>query len=138
MRLQPAFQVTYTTLFGFHCTFLFLRSSSIVPPILAHIFCNLMGVPRLSAELNWFPEHRRGACLFRFFSGDRLADLPYRHSNRIPAWHFGLRGRDALLVPRRREFLLVVSLVTLMVIVIIVSFIIKGISVDTKRQKHWF
>ncbi|ETW83755.1 hypothetical protein HETIRDRAFT_240649, partial [Heterobasidion irregulare TC 32-1] len=39
------FQFTYTTLFGFHCAFLFLRTNSVFPPIAAHVFCNLMGVP---------------------------------------------------------------------------------------------
>ncbi|KAG7445568.1 Abi-domain-containing protein [Guyanagaster necrorhizus] len=51
-----AFQMTYTTLFGFHCSYLFLRTGSIWPPITAHVFCNIMGVPGLQQELRHFPS----------------------------------------------------------------------------------
>lgn len=53
------FQFTYTTLFGFHCAFLFLRTGSVFPPIAAHVFCNLMGVPHYSSEIQWHPERRQ-------------------------------------------------------------------------------
>ena len=65
------FQFTYTTLFGFHCAFLFLRTNSVFPPIAAHVFCNLMGVPHYSSEVQWHPEKRQRTCqlfLFFFFS----------------------------------------------------------------------
>ncbi|KAK0462016.1 uncharacterized protein EV420DRAFT_1528346 [Desarmillaria tabescens] len=54
--LGIAFQMTYTTLFGFHCSYLFLRTGSIWPPITAHVFCNIMGVPGLPQELKHFPS----------------------------------------------------------------------------------
>ncbi|KAG8853660.1 hypothetical protein FRB96_008078 [Tulasnella sp. 330] len=38
-------QLTYTTLFGWFCAFLFLRTGSIYPVIFSHIFCNVMGLP---------------------------------------------------------------------------------------------
>ncbi|KAG8987590.1 hypothetical protein FRB93_004462 [Tulasnella sp. JGI-2019a] len=38
-------QLTYTTLFGWFCAFLFLRTESIYPVIFSHIFCNVMGLP---------------------------------------------------------------------------------------------
>ncbi|KAF9034393.1 CAAX protease self-immunity-domain-containing protein [Panaeolus papilionaceus] len=52
------FQFVYTTLFGIHTSYLFTRTGSIFPPISAHIFCNVMGVPELgydkqSAEREW-------------------------------------------------------------------------------------
>ncbi|KAK0202160.1 hypothetical protein DFS33DRAFT_1444023 [Desarmillaria ectypa] len=50
------FQMTYTTLFGFHCSYLFLRTGSIWPSITAHVFCNIMGVPGLQQELRHFPS----------------------------------------------------------------------------------
>ncbi|KAI0048073.1 Abi-domain-containing protein [Auriscalpium vulgare] len=56
--ISTLFQFTYTTLFGFHCAFLFLRSGSVFPPIAAHIFCNIMGVPQLGEELRWYPYRR--------------------------------------------------------------------------------
>ncbi|KAI0065973.1 Abi-domain-containing protein [Artomyces pyxidatus] len=57
--VMTLFQFTYTTLFGFHCAYLFLRSSSVFPPMIAHTFCNFMGVPQLQEELKWYPSHRR-------------------------------------------------------------------------------
>ncbi|KAH9965960.1 hypothetical protein BC827DRAFT_1369031 [Russula dissimulans] len=62
------FQFTYTTLFGFHAAFLFLRTSSLFPSIFAHTFCNMMGFPQLQDELRWFP-HRRRQLLFAYFAG---------------------------------------------------------------------
>ncbi|KAG9204857.1 hypothetical protein G6514_010091 [Epicoccum nigrum] len=45
--LQSLFQFTYTSLFGFFATFLYLRTGSVYTCILAHTFCNWMGLPRL-------------------------------------------------------------------------------------------
>ncbi|KAH9977809.1 hypothetical protein BGW80DRAFT_1284313 [Lactifluus volemus] len=57
--LLTLFQFTYTTLFGFHSAFLFIRTKSLLPSVSAHIFCNIMGVPQLQAELRMYPHHRR-------------------------------------------------------------------------------
>ncbi|KZV65651.1 Abi-domain-containing protein [Peniophora sp. CONT] len=62
--LNTLFQFTYTTLFGFHCAFLFYRTGSVVPPLIAHVFCNIMGVPQLPYELRQFP---RKAQQIKFF-----------------------------------------------------------------------
>ncbi|EDR01791.1 uncharacterized protein LACBIDRAFT_332961 [Laccaria bicolor S238N-H82] len=62
------FQLTYTSLFGFHTSFLFLRTGSILPPISAHIFCNVMGVPDLGWELGVF-RNRRGAIISAYVAG---------------------------------------------------------------------
>jgi prenyl protein peptidase len=44
--LQALFQFTYTSLFGFFATFLYLRTGNVYTCILAHTFCNWMGLPR--------------------------------------------------------------------------------------------
>ncbi|KAJ7107736.1 hypothetical protein C8R44DRAFT_885143 [Mycena epipterygia] len=52
------FQTAYTTLFGAHTSFLFLRTSSLVPPLVAHVFCNIMGVPQMGSEIAHFPARK--------------------------------------------------------------------------------
>lgn len=44
--LRSLFQFTYTSLFGFFATFLYLRTGNVFTCILAHTFCNWMGLPR--------------------------------------------------------------------------------------------
>ncbi|KAG5653161.1 hypothetical protein H0H81_002003 [Sphagnurus paluster] len=66
--LMSLFQLAYTTLFGFHCSYLFLRTASIYPPISAHVFCNIMGLPDLMWELREHP-HRRAAIIFMYVLG---------------------------------------------------------------------
>ncbi|KAK4968736.1 hypothetical protein LTR28_001637, partial [Elasticomyces elasticus] len=45
--LRSAMQFAYTSLFGFFATFLFLRTGNVWSVILAHSFCNWMGLPRV-------------------------------------------------------------------------------------------
>ncbi|KAF8650107.1 hypothetical protein AX16_005407 [Volvariella volvacea WC 439] len=66
--LGSAFQTLYTTLFGAYCSYLFMRTGSIWPPITAHIFCNFMGVPQLGYELEMNP-HRRKAIKTAYLIG---------------------------------------------------------------------
>lgn len=61
-------QLAYTTLFGFHCAFLFLRTGSIYPPLFSHMFCNFMGLPQIGYELQLFP-HRRAGIVFVYLLG---------------------------------------------------------------------
>jgi hypothetical protein len=35
----------YTSLFGAYSSYLFLRTGLVVGPLIAHVFCNLMGLP---------------------------------------------------------------------------------------------
>ncbi|KAJ7615502.1 hypothetical protein FB45DRAFT_244452 [Roridomyces roridus] len=56
--LGAVFQTAYTTVFGAHTSYLFLRTSSILPPLTAHIFCNIMGMPQIQDELRRFPKKR--------------------------------------------------------------------------------
>ena len=45
--VRALFQLIYTSLFGFFTTFLFLRTGNLYSCILAHSFCNWMGLPRV-------------------------------------------------------------------------------------------
>lgn len=44
--LRSLFQFTYTSLFGFFAAFVFVRTGNVWACILAHTFCNWMGLPR--------------------------------------------------------------------------------------------
>lgn len=47
---MAALQFVYTTVFGWYATFLFQRTGMVWAPLAAHILCNFMGFPRLSAR----------------------------------------------------------------------------------------
>lgn len=44
--LRTLFQFGYTSVFGFYAAFVFLRTGNLPAVILAHSFCNWMGLPR--------------------------------------------------------------------------------------------
>ncbi|XP_019703479.1 CAAX prenyl protease 2 isoform X3 [Elaeis guineensis] len=53
--LSPVFfslglQLGYTVIFGSYASFLFIRTGNLISPIVAHIFCNVMGLPTLSSS----------------------------------------------------------------------------------------
>ena len=52
--LRSTFQFAYTSLFGFFAAFVFLRTGNLFACILAHSFCNRMGVPRLWGRVGQF------------------------------------------------------------------------------------
>ncbi|EJD48336.1 hypothetical protein AURDEDRAFT_61361 [Auricularia subglabra TFB-10046 SS5] len=56
--LTCVIQLAYTTIFGAFCTFLLLRTGSVLPAIGSHMFCNLYGLPAPSAAAEEHP-HRR-------------------------------------------------------------------------------
>ena len=60
--IQPStvFQLAYTSVFGFHAAFLFLRTGSVLPPILSHIFCNIMGFPHPAEAVHRRPAQKYG------------------------------------------------------------------------------
>ena len=41
------FQFTYTTVFGWYVSYLFITTQTIWAPVIVHTFCNIMGLPRL-------------------------------------------------------------------------------------------
>lgn len=49
--LRTLLQLAYTSLFGFFASFLFLRTANLPAVVLAHSFCNLMGLPRFWGRL---------------------------------------------------------------------------------------
>ena len=53
-------QVGYTSVFGVFSTFLFVRSGHLVSPVLAHTYCNILGLPPLDA----IPSHHRPYSIF--------------------------------------------------------------------------
>lgn len=63
-----AFQFAYTTVFGFYCSYLFLRTGSVFPPIAAHVFCNVMGVPQPGYDIGQRPD-RKLAIILAYLSG---------------------------------------------------------------------
>ena len=52
--LRSTFQFAYTSLFGFFAAFVFLRTGNLFACIIAHSFCNRMGVPRLWGKVGQF------------------------------------------------------------------------------------
>ncbi|KAL1499784.1 hypothetical protein AB1Y20_012470 [Prymnesium parvum] len=54
-----AFQFTYTSLFGAYSAYLFLRTGLVLGPLLAHTFCNAMGVP----DFGGITTHSHPACV---------------------------------------------------------------------------
>ena len=99
--LFPAFQTLYTTLFGFHCAFLFLRTGSLIPPIASHMFCNIMGLPGFASDLDVHPAKRtcRLSILLFYFRADSRS-----HAAIILAYFLGVVGYAYTLGPWTRGF----------------------------------
>lgn len=55
---SPAFQFSYTAVFGAYTAFLFIRTGHLIGPVLCHSFCNYMGFPAVCAALE-HPQRRR-------------------------------------------------------------------------------
>lgn len=55
--IRSIFQFTYTSLFGFFVAFVFLRTGNIYACIVAHTFCNWMGLPRFWGRVGRTLEH---------------------------------------------------------------------------------
>lgn len=58
--LQAALQATYTAVFGWYASFLFLRTGSLLGPTLSHALCNVYGLPNPAAAAEDHPERRSG------------------------------------------------------------------------------
>ncbi|XP_047094377.1 CAAX prenyl protease 2-like [Lolium rigidum] len=56
-------QLGYTVIFGWYAAFLFIRTGNLVSPIVAHIFCNMMGLPAFSSP------RTRGVTSVAFMAG---------------------------------------------------------------------
>lgn len=56
-------QLGYTVIFGWYAAFLFIRTGNLVSPIVAHILCNMMGLPAFSSP------RTRGVTSLAFLAG---------------------------------------------------------------------
>ncbi|GBB86271.1 hypothetical protein RclHR1_01270017 [Rhizophagus clarus] len=65
--LISGFQLTYTTLFGWYATFLFMRTGHFIPPFFAHMFCNIMGFP--SINLSTYSEGIKKVVIITLIGG---------------------------------------------------------------------
>ncbi|EEE63398.1 hypothetical protein OsJ_18210 [Oryza sativa Japonica Group] len=84
-------QLGYTVIFGWYAVFLFTRTGNIVSPIVAHIFCNIMGLPVFSSP------QKRGVASVAFLAGSLSffwllfpATSPKLYNSRIDqcsCWH---------------------------------------------------
>ena len=66
------FQISYTTLFGWFASYLFLRTGecccralsqklragSVLPPLASHVFCNIMGIYLPTTAIQRHPSHK--------------------------------------------------------------------------------
>ena len=51
-------QFAYTTVFGWYSNFLFLRTGSVISPLMAHVFCNIMGLPNPMEAARHYPDRK--------------------------------------------------------------------------------
>ncbi|CAM6086621.1 unnamed protein product [Calypogeia fissa] len=59
-------QLGYTTIFGWYATFLYLRTGNLIAPLVAHMFCNTMGLPDIGAAIS--SAHHRSV-IMAYFAG---------------------------------------------------------------------
>jgi intramembrane prenyl-peptidase len=92
MLSTTAFQLLYTTVFGWYSSFLFIRTGHLAAPFLAHAFCNHMGFPPVDAMFGGANPHAKamalsllaGAALF--IAGVMPATEPSIFSNKLYLW----------------------------------------------------
>jgi hypothetical protein len=90
---SPVFQFAYTTLFGSYCSYLFIRTGSIFPALVAHSFCNVMGLPQIANEVKRWPQRKYGIYLVTLLTVLlAFTDVFCIYSNNfhIYSWHFAL------------------------------------------------
>jgi prenyl protein peptidase len=63
--LQVLFQFTYTTIFGWYATYLFLRTGHLLAPVLVHALCNSLGLPPVVA----MAQHRQRLLMLALLLG---------------------------------------------------------------------
>ncbi|AAW46237.2 prenyl-dependent CAAX protease, putative [Cryptococcus deneoformans JEC21] len=66
--LTTLFQLTYTTLFGWFASYLYLRTGSVLPPLSAHIYCNVMGIYLPTVAVKRYPK-RKALILGTYLAG---------------------------------------------------------------------
>jgi prenyl protein peptidase len=57
--VRSLFMLTYTSLFGFFAAFVHLRTGNLLAAIITHMFCNVMGLPRLWGKVGQDQDFRK-------------------------------------------------------------------------------
>ncbi|CAG8520154.1 24415_t:CDS:2 [Dentiscutata erythropus] len=65
--ISSAFQFSYTTLFGWYATFIFMRTGSFFSPFITHSFANMMGFPMINFSAH--PKNVRTLIILALFLG---------------------------------------------------------------------
>ena len=60
--LVSSVQFAYTCVFGWYANFLFLRTGTVLSPLVAHIYCNTMGLPNPVEAAQQYPKRRWREC----------------------------------------------------------------------------
>lgn len=85
--VRTVIQFTYTSLFGFFATFVYLRTGSVYTAIAAHMFCNWMGLPRFWGRVGEeAPIHPPSAR--KRNSGNEMAATTKRSHDLSAIWTF--------------------------------------------------
>lgn len=86
--ISTIIQFSYTSVFGFYCCYLFLRSGSLLPPIAAHMFCNIMGIPQPNYEINLMPDRKLSISAAYLFGIIGFAYMlkPWSYTNNSLYW----------------------------------------------------
>lgn len=66
--LISTIQFAYTSMFGWYANFLFLRSNTLLAPLVSHIFCNIMGLPDPIEAVRIHP-HRKWSIYGAYVAG---------------------------------------------------------------------
>jgi membrane protease YdiL (CAAX protease family) len=56
--LVSTIQLAYTSVFGWYANFLFLRTGSLLSPFIAHVFCNIAGLPNPVEAAQEYPNRK--------------------------------------------------------------------------------
>ena len=75
-------QAGYTSVFGAFSAFLFVRSGHLVSPVLAHTYCNVLGLPPLAS----IPSHSRPYTILGFYVFGLVTFLLLLFPMTSPTW----------------------------------------------------
>ena len=91
--IAVAVQFTYTSLFGTYSSYLFLRSGMLYGAVLAHAFCNLMGLPDFGRAID---EKRTTGVAFVVGLGSFIVLVTLDAIYRLPLFHSALWAEAAM------------------------------------------
>jgi prenyl protein peptidase len=82
--IRTLVQFTYTSLFGFFATFVFLRTGSVYAAIAVHVFCNWMGLPRFWGRVGAPPRTEARGRHARSDNADESSEEDVRKASKKP------------------------------------------------------